>query len=325
MDKVTALLLAMDKPHADRIIRQLENSDIRALTRSAMELPEVGIEHIEALTRELATEVAKGSPLVGSTAGVKELLSGNVAEETISEMMDEIAGEPSKAVWSRLAAVPGEKLTSFIASEQPQVAAYMLSNLAPDKASEIVAKLPEGLQAEVSARLVSLKPISKEAARIVADRLAKDLLGEEAATAEAGGHARLGAILNNLGRDRITGILEHLEVRSPDDARKVRKFIFSFEDLARLSAQDRSRLLDDVPSERIVLALRECEPGLVELVLSSLSPRSRRIAEAELADGASPPRKAIVEARRSIAAQALGLAEKSVIKLGTEGSDEAPS
>ncbi len=325
VEKVTALLLAMAKPNADRIIRQLENIHIRALTRSAMKLPEVPLEHIDSLARELAAEIEKGSPLVGSTEGVKELLAGVVAEETISELMDEIAGEPPRAIWPRLVTVPAEKLASFIASEQPQVAAYILSNLPAEKASEIITLVPAGLQAEVSARLLSLKPISKQAARMVADRLATDLLIEPKASGEVSGHARLGAILNNLERDRISGILEEIEVRSPDDARRVRKFIFSFEDLASLSPEDRSRLLDEVPPERTVLALRDCEPSLTELVLSSLSPRSRRIAEAELVGGASPSRKTIMEARRSIAAQALSLAEKSVIRLGAESAEEASS
>jgi flagellar motor switch protein FliG len=315
VDKVTALLLAMGKPKADLIIKQLENSDIRALTRAALELPEVHLERIEALAKELAAEVGKSSPLVGSTEGVKELFSGVVAEETISELMDEIAGEPPKAIWSRLASVPVARLAEYIGNELPQVATYILANLPSEKATEVIQMLDIEVQADIGARLLCLKPISKEAALIIADRLTKDLLGEKTASPKANGHAKLGAILNNLDRGQMSGILERIALRSPDEIKEVKKYIFSFEDLASMSPGDRSRLLDDVPSDRIVLAVRGCDPALTELVLSSLSPRSRRIAEAEMSSGANPPQKAIIDARRSIAAQALTLANNSVIKL----------
>lgn len=322
VEKATALLLSMGKPKADLILKQLDNNHIRTLTRSALELPDVHLDRIDALLQELAAEVEKGSPLAGSPQGAKSLLSGVVAEETINEMMDEIAGEPPKAIWSRLVGVPVARLTAFISCEQPQVAAYVLSNLPPSTATEVIEKLDLELQADISARLLALKPISKEAARMVADRLEQDLLGPESEATAASGHSKLGAILNNLQRDQINGILDRIAAHSRDDADKVRKFIFSFEDMAGLSPEALSRVLDEVPTERTVLALTDCDPALTEHLLSALSPRSRRMVEAELSAGTSPPIKAVIDARRSIAALVLSLAEKSAIQLPTTSTDE---
>jgi len=74
-----------------------------------------------------------------------------------------------------------------------------------------------------------------------------------------------------------------------------------------------------------VTALRDADPTLVGLVLQTLSPRSRRIVEAELATDARVPPQAISEARRWIAVLALSLAERSLIKLRPEAAspDEA--
>jgi flagellar motor switch protein FliG len=101
----------------------------------------------------------------------------------------------------------------------------------------------------------------------------------------------------------------------------VRKHLFAFEDIARLSVDARARLFDEVPTETTIQALCECEPALQGLVLSALSPRARRIVEAELAANAKVARMGILQARRAIADLAMGLASRSLIKLEPEPAD----
>ncbi|MGE0629612.1 MAG: FliG C-terminal domain-containing protein [Hyphomicrobiaceae bacterium] len=319
VDKVTALLLAMGKPYAHRIISQFDDGDIRALARSASDLPTVELDAISLLIDELVGELDKGTTVSGSSQSAQELLAGVVSDEEVDDIMDELTGQPPRRIWSKLANVSDDKIAGFIAVEQPQVAAFILSNLTAAKASSVLEKLDIDLRADLSRRLLSIKPISDRAARLVADRLTQELFSD--AGDDSGGlnnHARLGAILNNLEREQITEILDRIDQVQPDDARKVKQYVFSFEDIGGLSQEDRARLFDEVPTERTVLALREADPVLCELVLEALSPRSRRMVEAELSTNAPVNRKAIAEARRGVAGLALALAEKSLIQLRPE-------
>lgn len=329
-DKVAALLLVMGKPLADRIIKQLEDREIRALARSAMELPSVGLDSVEALVGELARQLdADGDAIAGSTEDAQGLLAGVISDEAVGEIMDELSGQPPRRIWEKLARVADEKLAAFLAEEQPQVAAFVLSNLDVEKASAVMEKLDAGLRANLSRRLLSMKPIADPAARLVADRLSEALLGEEqTSVSERNNHARLGAILNQLEREQSAEILGQLSVSQPEDARKVRAYVFAFEDLARLAPEDLGRLLDEVPAERLVTALRGSDGALLATVLAALSPRSRRLVEAELGNEVKVPAKAISAARRAIAGLALSLAERSMIRLGAAvddaGSEPAP-
>ena len=70
-------------------------------------------------------------------------------------------------------------------------------------------------------------------------------------------------------------------------------------------------------AERTVLAIRDCDPELQSAVMSSLSPRSRRIVEAELSSLGSATPAAMTDARRAIAGRALELAAQSQISLVT--------
>jgi flagellar motor switch protein FliG len=152
--------------------------------------------------------------------------------------------------------------------------------------------------------------------QLIGERLGQALFGEVVVEGEAvNKHARLAAILNKLEREQIEEILASIEEMDPADAERVKGHVFTFEDIAGMEAEDRARLMDEVPSERIVMSLRGAAPELAELILQGLSPRSRRIVEAELATEARVPQKSIGEARRWIAVLALSMADRQLIKL----------
>jgi flagellar motor switch protein FliG len=324
-NKVTALLLTMGKPLADRIIKQFDNREIRLVARCASKLPAISEEVIEDLVDELNAKIGTSQELVGSTDGAQKLISGVVSDDQIAEIMSELAGTASERVWSKLGDAADEKLTEFIANERPQVAAVVLSKLNVEKASSVMEKLSSEQRADLSQRLLSLQPIGDTAMRLISERLSKELFGQVVVAKELSKHARLGAILTNLERTLISEVLRDIEATAPEDARLVKAHIFSFEDIDGMTDEDRSRLFDEVPSERAVLALKGTGQELRELVLRSISPRSRRIIEAELAADIKVPNKSIVDAKRAIAALAMSMADKSLIRLRAVGEQEVPS
>lgn len=315
-DKVTALLLTMSKPSADSIIKKFDNREIRLVAQAATALPQISDETIEQLIDELYEALESAGALAGSSNGAQQLLSGVVSDDQIAEILAELAGNGADRVWSKLDQVKDERIADFIAGEQPQVAAVVLSRLDPSKAATVLEKMSGEQRADLSRRLLLLKPVNDTAMRLVAERLREELFGE--VVVETGGidkHAHLASILNKLERDQITEIIETIEQSDPADAERVKSFVFTFEDIAGMEAEDRARLMDEVPADRVVLSLRNADPHLTNLILQALSPRSRRIVEAELATEARVPAKSIGEARRWIAVLALSMADRSLIKL----------
>jgi flagellar motor switch protein FliG len=314
--KATALLLAMQKPLADKIIRQFKDSDIRDLARAAVELPPIGPEMLERLVADLTKEIESVSAVEGSPSGASQLLAGIVPEEEMTEIMGEIAGQPPTLIWKKLTSVSEDKVKDFVVSEQPQVAAYLLSKLPPDKSAAILAKLDDELRFDISSRLVQLKPISDVAITMLTERLGSELLqGSDKTGTGSDNHAMLGAVLNKLERNQSSAILQRLSDELPKEAQRVRKFVFGFEDVSALTQEDRAMLFEQAPAERTILALRDCEPALAGVILDSLSPRARRLIASELSNPVKVPSNAIADARRAIADLALALAERSIISL----------
>jgi flagellar motor switch protein FliG len=324
-DKVTALLLTMSKPSADSIIKKFDNREIRLVAHAATALPPVPDEEIEALIDELYAALESSDALAGSPNGAQQLLSGVISDDQISEILSELSGSSSDRVWGKLDDVKDERIAEFIASEQPQVAAVILSRLDASKAAAVLEKLSGEQRSDLSRRLLVLKPIGDAAMQLVGERLGKELFGETVVEGETvNRHARLAAILNKLEREQIEEIIAGIEEVDPADAERVKGHVFTFEDIAGMEAEDRARLMDEVPAERAVMALREAEAELVEKILQALSPRSRRIVEAELGTESRVPRKSIGEARRWIAVLALSMADRQLIKLRPEPAQQTP-
>jgi flagellar motor switch protein FliG len=324
-DKVTALLLTMSKPSADSIIKKFDNREIRLVARSATALPAVPDEAIEALIDELYSALESSGALAGSENGAQQLLSGVLSDDQISEILSEMSGSSSDRVWSKLDDVKDERIAEFIVSEQPQVAAVILSRLDVSKAAAVLEKLSGEQRSDLSRRLLVMKPISDAAMQLVGDRLGKELFGETVVEGETvNKHARLASILNKLEREQIEEILTSIEEMDPADALRVKGHVFTFEDIVGMEAEDRARLMDEVPAERVVMALRGASSELAESILQSLSPRSRRIVEAELATEVRVPPKSIGEARRWVAVLALSMADRSLIKLRPDPAPQTP-
>jgi flagellar motor switch protein FliG len=315
VDKVTALLLTMSKPSADIIIKQFDNQEIRLVGHSVSALPAVSEDAIEIIIDELLAALETTSSLVGTTNGVQQLLAGVVSDDQISDIMAEIDGTQSERVWARLGDIKDERIAEFLEGEQPQVAAVVLSRLDSSKAAGVLEKLRGDQRTDLSRRLLMLRPISDSAMQLVSERLRQALFGEVVVDDDENKHAKLAAILNKLDREQIEEILTSIGESDPAEAERVKGYVFTFDDITGMSAEDRALLMDEVPSERVVTALRDADPTLVDLVLQTLSPRSRRIVEAELAADARVAPQAISEARRWIAVLALNMAERSLIKL----------
>lgn len=320
VDKVTALLLTMSKPSADVIIKKFDNQEIRLVGHSVSALPPVPEEVIEQIIDELYAALDTPDTLVGSASGVQQLFSGVVSEDQISDIVAEISGTTAERVWVRLSDVKDERIAEFLAGEQPQVATVVLSRLDASKAASVMEKLSGGQRADLSRRLLTLRPTTDAAMQLIAERLREVLFAEIEPASEENKHAKLAAILNKLDRDQIEEILTSIGEDDPAEAERVKTYVFTFDDIAGMDVEDRARLMDEVPAERVVLALRDADPVLIDLILQTLSPRSRRIVEAELATEARVAPQAISEARRWIAVLALSLAERSLIKLRPEAA-----
>ena len=128
-------------------------------------------------------------------------------------------------------------------------------------------------------------------------------------------------ILNRLDKAQTEEMLKSLAEVRPDEAKAIKAMLFTFEDVATLPQQARTLVFDQVPIERLVMALKGTDAAFQATILSSLASRSRRMVEAELQGGGTPSQRELAEARRAIVATVLKMIAKGDIQ--TEAGDDA--
>ncbi len=321
--KVAALLLAMDKQVASRILKHFDEDDIKLIAQTATDLGAVTKETLEALIEEFAQHLRTGGDLIATAHEVEQLLNGVVPPEQIAEIMQQVRSKSLQSIWLKLGEVPELSTAQYLAKEHPQVSALVLSRTPPAYAAASLKMLPGPLRNEIMRRMLSMKVVLERPIQLLEGAVKEELLYKSAKNAGPTIHARLADIINKMERKQMDEILHDLDEHRPKEAELVRSLLFTFDDLTKLSQESLVMLFDGIPTDRTIMALFGAEPRMLNLILESTPGRARRMIEQEVATGKKPSAKEIQKARRAIADTAMEMIEKGIIEIGgAEEEDE---
>ncbi|MCX7900198.1 MAG: flagellar motor switch protein FliG, partial [Methylocystis sp.] len=276
---------------------------------------------LERLYDDLIEQISsEQDEIVGDVGRAEELLTGVIPEEQVADIISDVRGVSNQFVWRRLPTLPEKAVAEYLLAEHPQTVATILSNLDPAYAASLLTHLPDDLMNQVMRRMLLSKPISDAALRVVETTLQEDLFVTANAPTSAEVNSRVAGIINRLDREQMEKILDEITACEPLVAAQLKNLVFSFDDIVKLSERARMVIFDQLPTERVIVALRGADTALREAVLPCLSARTRRMVEAELASPNMPPKRDIVAAQREISAAVLRMAEQGLFELG-QGAD----
>ena len=322
--KAAAILLAMGKPPATRLLKHLEPNELREVTRAAARLGAVS-------ARRRWNRWSRSSPALSRPARACWATSAEPAtcsSDAVSAGRGR--GHPFRrldarrpGVWNTLGGVPESVLQGYLANEHPLVATYILSKLAPPLAAQVVARMPREARNEVLVAMIVRPVISEDIQLIVEDGVRKDLANLSARSAGLDNHTRIADIINNLEPLDARDVVQSLVAARPKEARMVMKMLFSFDDLPRLSQRARAVLFDKLQTETVVMALRGADAEFRDAVLSAMASRSKRLVESELATPMLASPRDIAKARKQITDLVLKMAQRNEIEIPPPDGAEA--
>ena len=317
-EKVGVLLLALGKQRASELLRRFDPEELNIIVRSTEVMPTITAAELESIVEEFESKLGLGAPFVGRPEDVKRLLVDAIEENKSSaDASDQFIARQD--IWTRLSTLDNEVLLAYFKRQAPQVSAYYLDRLGSERASEVLKLFAPNERNDLMNRILGLGDVAPMVIEALEASLHEELF--EFDRRSVGKHATMAGILNNLDKSESTEILTYLESIKPKDAEAIRKMLFKFEDLVRLPAKALTALMDGVPVERVVVALQGADPVLQQKVLGALSPRARRMAEAEMQALPSVSARDLAESRRSIVDAVLKLASEGAIDLTANAYD----
>jgi len=316
-DKAAAVLLAMGKGVAGKLLKYFTQAELQMIISSAQTLRAIPPDELNMLVNEFEDLFTEGAGLMDNAKAIEAILEEGLTPEEVDGLLGRRTAFQSyeASIWDRLQDADPDFIARYLMREHPQTVAYILSMLPSSFGAKVLLKLPDSRRADIMNRTVNLKNVSPKATQIIENRII-ELISEIEADKNSTGTNKVADLMNELDKPQVDTLLTSLETISKESVNKVRPKIFLFEDLLLMPQRSRVMLLNDISGEILTMALRGSTAEIKECVLSAISPRQRRMIESDLAAGGGVlnPREVAI-ARRAVAQEAIRLANSGQIQL----------
>ena len=321
--KAAILLMCLPQELAADLLRRLSPKQIEAVSIEIAKLDRLSGDEQEKVINEFA-DVGPGGMMseAGGLEVVKSLIEralGKEGNETLAKVRESIEALP----FSFLKNVDPQNLLTFITDEHPQTIALILSHLPSSYGAEVIAGLPADRQLAVIRRIANMSRTSPEVVEEVEKGLENRMSNVMSQSLKnAGGVQSVAEILNVTDRATERSLLENLAQEDPDLVEEIRRLMFIFEDLTKLSDKDIQSVLKNVESSQWATALKGASEELKQKIFGNMSQRAAQMLREEM-EYLGPVRLSEVEAiQQQVVDIVRGLEDAGELTINTGDEDE---
>ncbi|MDU1413195.1 MAG: flagellar motor switch protein FliG [Clostridium sp.] len=275
--KAAILFISLGPEASASIIKKLHENEIQKITYEIANMSSVSPEERQSILDEfMEMNKAKDYIIEGGVEYARSCLSRALGSQKANDILDRVTEFSQQYRPFAIARkADANQLMNVISSEQPQTIALILCHLQPDKAGQILSALPPELQSDVAYRVATMSNIYpvvvKEIEEILNSKLSSVVSNENT---EIGGVQSLVNILNQVDRTTEKNITEGLEREDMELADKVKESMFVFEDVITINDVDIQRILREVDTKELCMALKGTSEQVVETIVRNLSKRA---------------------------------------------------
>ncbi len=320
--KAAILLVALGSETSSKIFRELSSEEVEVITREISSLGSVPSEVMQQVVGEFYQMVkAQQYIAMGGLDYAHEVLEQALGPEAALDVVQRVRRSMQVSGFNVLREVDPNQLLSFIQKEHPQTIALVLAQIEPDQSGAILNDLPVDLQKEVIHRFATMDSVSQDTVQQV-EQILESRIDFSQGGEKLGGVKQAAEILNMLGRSSEKKILEGIAQEDPELATDIKNLMFVFEDIITLDDRSIQRILKEVDTQVLTLALKAVSDETKERVLQNMSKRASEMLLEEI-EFMGPVRLSEVEnAQRQIVDTILRLDEEGEIIIKTEGGKE---
>jgi flagellar motor switch protein FliG len=275
--------VSLPQDDAAMLLSKLDARQVEAVSIEIARIGGTSMDERETVIREFAeanpaSMMVEGGGLELAKSLVERALGSN-ASSTLDNVRQSIEAMP----FGFLQKVDSQNLLTFILDEHPQTIALILSHLRPAQAADIIRGLPPDRQLAVTRRVATMgqtnPEIIQEVERGLESRMASVMSQQ---FKNAGGVASVAEILNVSDRSTERQLLENLAQEDPELVEEIRRLMFVFEDISKLSNKDIQSILKNVEISQWAMALKGASGELREKILSNMSSRAADLLREEI-------------------------------------------
>ncbi len=320
--RAAVILLILGDEHGRPIWSELEDEEIRIISRAMADLGTIDADRVEQIMVDFIAKLSNAGAVTGSYDRTEALLQRLLPKNQVSAIMEEIRGPAGRNMWQKLANIEAGVLANFLKNEYPQTVAVVLSKIKPDHSAQVLSQLPEEFAIDVVQRMLRMESVQKEALDYIEQTLRSEFVASLAQTQRKDPHESMAVIFNSFDRQTESRFLSALDVMNKDSARKIRALMFTFDDLQKLDSAGVQTLMRNVDRDTLSRALKGASQEMKDFFFSGMSTRAAKNLQDDLQSMGPLRLKEVDEAQSKMVQAAKTLADKGEIMIAKNNSED---
>ena len=322
--RAAILLLTLGEQDAAEVLKHLSARDVQAVGSAMATLTNVSREQVENVLGRLNDDIGRQTSLgVGTEEYIRKMLVSALGETKAGSLIDRILlGRSTKGLES-LKWMESRAIAEMVGMEHPQIIALVLAHLEPDQAAEVIGYLAPRVRSDAVMRIANLDGVQPHALNELDEIMERQFSGTSSKlkSASVGGLKAAADILNAMETSREAELMTAIRSQDSSLGGRIEELMFVFEDLADLDDRSMQALLREVPSARLVTALKGAEPAVREKIFGNMSKRAADMLRDDLEVKGPVKLSEVDAAQKEVLTIARKLADAGQISLVANGDE----
>jgi len=322
-EKSAILMMALGEESAARVFSQLTPREVQKIGQAMAVLNNVTRSQIQAALDEFADDLENQTGLaLGTSDYIRNVLNRALGEDKAAGVLDRISADGQQNNLEFLKWMDARSIAEIIRYEHPQIIAIVLSHLESDQGAEILQMLPENMRMDIIIRVSRLEGVSPQALAELDDIMERQASGSASGKSSKVGGVKVAAgLMNFLETSTEEELMASIKEYDEDLANEIEELMFVFGNLVDMDDRSLQLLLREVPSDKLLLALKGADNELQNKFFSNMSKRAAEMMKDDL-EAMGPTKLSDVEsAQKEILQVARQLADEGKINLGGSGDE----
>lgn len=298
-EKSAVMLLTLGEDRAAEVFKHLTTREVQQLSIAMSSMRQISNQQLIDVMASFEEDTVQYAALnVNANDYLRSVLVKALGEERANNLLDEISEtrETTTGI-ETLNFMEPQMAADIIRDEHPQIIATILVHLKRGQAADILALFDEKLRNDVMLRIATFGGVQPSALAELTEVLNNLLDGQNLKRSKMGGVRTAAEIINLMKSQQEENVITAVRDYDGELAQKIIDEMFLFENLIDIDNRSIQRILQEVESESLVVALKGCDQELRDHFLNNMSQRAAEIMRDDLASR-GPVRMSQVEAEQ---------------------------
>lgn len=302
VEQAAILMLSMGDSTSAGVLRHFSREEIVAISQAMARVNNVKRPMVSEVINRFFEDFKEQSSIKGASRSyLSGMLSKALGSDITRGLLDSIYGEEIRAEMAKMEWIDPKQFAALIAKEHAQMQAVFLAFLPPGMATEVLECMPAESQDELLYRIANLSEVNRDVINELEQLIERSVSVLSTQGSRVRGVKQAADIMNRFKGNR-NQMFELLRAHNGELVDQIEDEMYDFFILSRQTGEVLQKLLEVIPLEEWVVALKGAEPALVRAIQGAMPRRQAQQMESISRRQGPVPLSRVEQVRKDIMA-----------------------